>query len=372
MFNKSQFGVPLVRAMVQLMFLLAALSSTVLSCGAEVNTNAAPDVSKGSIAVDLEDGSRIVGVLDTPLAFTTAFNTMKLDTRQIESIETLPENNQAIAHFKNGDRLHGSFVSTMMNIRTVFGMVSIPVALIRELHSDNDLRSGLVAYFRFEGNGEDSIGDHLLRVGDGTMNMSYLDGNTGQAMLSVRGATPSMSYSDGKIGQAITQTGNASSFRMPRPTDIDLEKDFTVSVWAYREESIYDNDAVFDNGSLYIAKRDAPPWNSRMGVLLSSLDSKRTLDLVDNSSIGKPPLHTWFHVIVFRRGNTVGMRVNNEGTATVDVSGMKLQGGPLIFVGQQQYGYPWQGRLDELGIWNRALTPSEMTALYNNGRGKRP
>jgi hypothetical protein len=337
--------------MVQRMFLLAALSFTVLACRAEVNTDAAPDVSKRLIAVDLEDGSRIVGVLETPLSFKTAFNTMKLDTRHIERIEVFPKNNQATAHFKNGDRLHGSFVSTVIKIQSAFGMVSIPVELIRELYSRDGLLSGLVAYWGFEGNSGDPTGDHLLTVGDGTVNLSY---------------------SDGKIGQAMSQGGNPSSFRMPRASAIDFEKDFTLSVWAYREESVYDNDAVFDNGSLYIAKRDAPPWNSRMGVLLSSLDDKRTLDLVDNSSIGKPPLHTWFHVVVFRRGNTVGVKVNNEGTATVDVSGMKLQGGPMVFVGQQQYGYPWQGRLDELGIWNRALTSSEMTSLYNNGRARRP
>lgn len=337
--------------MVQLTFLLATLSSIVLACQADVSTDAPPDVGRLSIAVDLEDGSRIVGVLETPLSFKTAFDTMKLDTRHIERIEVLPKNNQATAHFKNGDRIHGSFASTVIKIQSALGMVSIPVGSIRELHSRDDLRSGLVAYWRFEENGGDSTGDHLLTVGEGTGNVSY---------------------SGGKIGLAMRQEGNPSSFRMPRAADIDFEKNFTLSVWAYREESVYDNDAVFDNGSLYIAKRDAPPWNSRMGVLLSSLDDKRTLDLVDNSSIGKPPLHTWFHVAVFRRGTTIGIKVNNEGTATVDVSGMKLQGGSMVFIGQQQYGYPWQGRLDELGIWNRALTFSEMTSLYNNGRARRP
>jgi hypothetical protein len=170
----------------------------------------------------------------------------------------------------------------------------------------------------------------------------------------------------------MSQVGNLPWFRLPRAEDIDLDRDFTLSVWAYRERSTYDNDAVFDNGAIYIAKRDASPWNSRMGMILTSSDKQRTVELVDNSNLGPPPLHTWFQVVVFRKGNVMGIRVNNEGTATIDVSGMDLHGGPVTYVGEQQYGYPWQGRLDELGIWNRALTPAEMTALYNRGAGLRP
>lgn len=167
----------------------------------------------------------------------------------------------------------------------------------------------------------------------------------------------------------MNQTGNVHSFQSPAIAGIDFNQDFTLSVWLYRERSIYDNDAVFDNGAIYLAKRDAPPWNSRMGVYLITIDN-RSIDLVDNSRMGQPPLHTWYHVLVFRHGNTVGIKVNNEGTATVDVSNVRLQSGSIMYVGRQRAGYPWQGRMDELCLWNRALTTNEMSALYNNGNGR--
>ena len=212
-----------------------------------------------------------------------------------------------------------------------------------------NMPSGLVAHWAFEGNGDDSAGHNDLTVG----------GNG------------EMTYGEGKVGQAISKTGNTSGFQLPEIAGIDFNQDFTLSVWLYREGSMYDNDAVFDNGSIYVAKRDASPWNSKMGVYITSSD-KRSLQLVDNSSMGQPPLHKWFHVFVFRKGNTIGIKVNNKGTATVDVSDMRLQSGPLTYIGQQQHGYPWQGCIDEFCLWNRALTSSEMTALYDAENGKRP
>jgi hypothetical protein len=180
-----------------------------------------------------------------------------------------------------------------------------------------------------------------------------------------------MTYGEGKVGKAISKTGNSSAFQLPEIAGMDFNKDFTLSVWLYRERSIYDNDSVFDNGSIYVAKRDAAPWNSKVGVFITSTD-KRSVAAVDDSSMGQPPLRKWFHVFVYRKGNTIGIKVNNKGTATADVSDMRLQSQPLTYIGQQQYGYPWQGRIDEFCLWNRALTPSEMTALYNAQNGERP
>jgi hypothetical protein len=208
-----------------------------------------------------------------------------------------------------------------------------------------------VAYWAFEGNGRDSAGNHDLAIGVGAPNPAP--------------------YGEGKIGQAMNQQGNSPAFIASRTPDFDFSRDFTIAVWVYRNESIYDNDAILDTGSIYIAKRDAAPWNSRFGVLLHKTGGEQQIELVDNSKIGPPAINTWYHVIVFRKGNTVGIKVNNEGMSMVDVADLNLAGGLMMFVGIQQCGYPWQGRLDELGIWNRTLTDYEMAALYNNGAGRR-
>lgn len=168
----------------------------------------------------------------------------------------------------------------------------------------------------------------------------------------------------------MSQAGNNHAFRLPGIAGINFNKDFTLTVWLYRENSIYDNDAVFDNGSIYMAKRDADPWNSGMGVYITSSD-KHPVQLVDNSSLGQPPLQKWFHVLVYRKDNTMGIKVNNSGTAPVDVFDMRPQSGSMTYLGQQQADYPWHGRIDEFCLWNRAPTSDEMAALYDAAKIRR-
>jgi hypothetical protein len=215
----------------------------------------------------------------------------------------------------------------------------------------DNLTNGLIAYWRFEGNGHDSIGGN------------YPLGNHPL----IGAGVPNDGYATGIIGRAMNQSGNPRSFQVQNGTNINLSQDFTISAWAYREQPIYDNDSIFDNGAIYIAKRDMAPWLSSMGVTFNL--SQQGVALVDNSGMGEPPLHTWFHVIVFRKGNTAGIKVNNKGTATIPLTGLTLKSGPVVYLGQHKSGYPWQGRIDEFGIWSRALSASEMTALYNGGKG---
>ena len=68
------------------------------------------------------------------------------------------------------------------------------------------------------------------------------------------------------------------------------------------------------------------------------------------------------------RGSTIGIRVNgNENTGTIQGAVGARTG--KVFVAAMTDGYPWQGLVDEMGKWNRALTPAEMDALYNGGSG---
>ena len=310
-----------------------------------------------SITVEFQDGSHLVGN-PAPLTFKTANSTVALDPKQFNLISVSPIEGQTTANLISGDKLTGALPNPL-KMSTAFGVVSIPLYSVLEIYGFIDLKRGLVAYWKFDGDGQDSVGNHNLSMATGRQDPAY--GSGGGA-----------SYKEGLIGQSSSQKGNNSMFQMSSADDMDFYKDFTFSAWLYREQSIYDNDALLDDGVLYVAKRDASPWNSKMGVYVNSGSDSANLELIDNSPLGQPPLHTWFHVVVFRKGNILGIKVNNQGTATVDVSGIRLRRRPLTFLGQQIAGYPWQGRIDEIGFWNRALQPAELTALYNNGKGLRP
>lgn len=214
------------------------------------------------------------------------------------------------------------------------------------------LFAGLVAHWPLDGTGADTVGAATLTLGDGH------------------------GFDAGIRGQALAQSGNFGGAMTPNLDLIDVNADFTLSVWAYRAPSIYDNDALFELTSLVVCKRDGPfvyepyPWGGKFGFFMVPDDAAvDPLKTVDDSPIEPPALDTWFHVVVVRRGDVVAMRVNGIGTAAVDVTGLTFTTSDTFRLGIYASGYPWQGRLDEAAVWRRALTDDEIVRLYGDGLG---
>jgi hypothetical protein len=77
----------------------------------------------------------------------------------------------------------------------------------------------------------------------------------------------------------------------------------------------------------------------------------------------------WHHIVVTHDGTTTRLYLDgtNEGNATQTLS----TSGSTFFTGHLQYSpvHSIDGKIDELGIWDRALTTTEITELYNSGEG---
>jgi len=84
---------------------------------------------------------------------------------------------------------------------------------------------------------------------------------------------------------------------------------------------------------------------------------------------------TWKHVIFTRTGTTQVIYVD---AVAVALSSNVTQSGTIdystddLWFGQRNGGLRFNGRLDEIGIWNVALTSAEVTSLYNAGAGFDP
>jgi len=86
------------------------------------------------------------------------------------------------------------------------------------------------------------------------------------------------------------------------------------------------------------------------------------------------PINTWIHLAIVMFNNGTGEFYKN-GTLSNRTSdygaGSNLSAGEYVFgvLGSNYADNPMNGKIDEVGIWNRTLSATEISDLYNNGLG---
>lgn len=205
------------------------------------------------------------------------------------------------------------------------------------------LTDNLLAYYKFQGNSTDEMG-------------SFTGSDTG--------IDYSTSY--GKIGQGALFNSTSDVINLPN-TVVPQGSDFTISWWGY-----YNNAAgtmsVFDQ---YRAADGYPRLHIR--VISSKIDVfLRNVSLVSaaGSSTGTFSSSTWVYLAVTRVGNTLTYYINGSSSGTLSVTGIIYDGCNDSVIGNWYGGgFNYNGYLDEMGIWSRGLSSSEISQLYNSGSG---
>jgi len=116
-----------------------------------------------------------------------------------------------------------------------------------------------------------------------------------------------------------------------------------------------------------------PPYGSNQGkvtcILVDSTDHGPTLYTTVN------PSNTWIHFLLIRKGDSIKLfkdKILQDGIFSPGFKFGKTKG--LVFgrgIGSSGIGDDLQlnldGKIDEIGIWSRALSNVEITNLYNGG-----
>jgi hypothetical protein len=85
-------------------------------------------------------------------------------------------------------------------------------------------------------------------------------------------------------------------------------------------------------------------------------------------------LNTWTHIAISRSSGTTSFYINGSLDGTfADTANFQSQiftfGGPVDIPDDADYLH-YDGNIDEVGVWNRALSGAEITSLYNAGAGR--
>jgi trimeric autotransporter adhesin len=206
------------------------------------------------------------------------------------------------------------------------------------------LLDGLVAYYPEDGNHRDAHGRHHGRlIGESTP----AEGVVRQSMsFDNRGWT--VGTDDSRVVATIPGVNNWD--------------EMTISTWYWLE----------------------PGGGTMFGFPQIDEFTNRNVERSDDESISiwsgtnpnviteSEPLenHRWYHIVMtWDRTGPQALYIDGEFVDTDPVASKYGSIGDKFYWGAWFNGYGVAGRVDEIGIWDRVLSPEEIRQLYNNGHG---
>lgn len=221
--------------------------------------------------------------------------------------------------------------------------------------SSNPLNTSLYAVYKAESNANDSLATY-----NGT-------------------AQGGLTYSAGKSGNAFVF--NATNAYVSLPTNqFKFTGDFSINVWSNFSGNTFDFQTIFGNftyDGVYAYGYLLYYYNNSLIFKIANNSGSVDLNYVTGSLF-----NSWNNIVITRKLST-GTKMYINGTLVASNSNVQNPNYHATMtpsIGATNYGptylnlvqyYASNGsRLDELNIWNKELTATEVTTLYNAGTGK--
>ena len=222
--------------------------------------------------------------------------------------------------------------------------------------------NGLLGWWPFNGNANDESGN----------------GNNG----TVNGATLTADR-NGLANSGYSFNGTSNYIIVPNNNTLNLSNKYTISLWVnlpdYSSSPAQPNNVgALDYPRTLLGKPHTSGWSSGYNICLTPSEKKigtgaANMTCCQNVGIGSnfiAPLNTWTNIIVTYDGITLKIYTNgnldnySNGTINIDASSEPLYFGKEFTTAPDNW-YRWfKGKLDDIAIYNRALTQQEITALY--------
>jgi len=192
-------------------------------------------------------------------------------------------------------------------------------------------------------------------------------GNTG----TLTNMSQSISPIAGKVGQGLSFDGSDDFISMADANvyDFGVNENFSVAFWVKYNNNTANNAAIVEKWS----GAGGYPFVFRISggnpkqVLMARYDSTNNPNV---STATVTPLATWFHVVGVKSGSNLFMYANGilQNSSTDTTTGV-TSNNSLLYIGQRGDGSNrFNGLIDDVRVYNRALSANEVSQLYNMGR----
>lgn len=344
---------------------LSGMAALALAATVQAGEEAAP--TQPTVVVDLTDGSRIIGTTDTrSVGVRTSYAKMDIALAKILSIKMKDDKETASLTMVSGDSLKGFLDMASIGLKTSFGNVSIKAEHIRGIQVRPDakaviegLKRGLIVYLPFDKD-----------EGPKTTNAGQLEG-----CGDVRGARW---IREGKKGGAYNFNGASDLIELAACDSLGITNAMSACAWIRRQDRAIVVLSNYRGGESY------------SGQFFFGIDGAGVIDVAFGQAPGQciryrsadadiVPANEWHHIAFSydeSRGQGKKIRIYLDGK---DIGKYFIQregtGGPVLAISDRLRvmahidegpGGFFKGAVDEVMIFNRALSDEEVAALYRS------
>jgi len=173
----------------------------------------------------------------------------------------------------------------------------------------------------------------------------------------------------GKFGQALTFNGSSAMVTVNDAPSLDLTTGMTLEAWVYPTAVGWWRDVIYKGpNDIYYLMGSSNEDTPAVGGTFAVTEARGASSL---------PLNTWTHLVGTYDGGTLRLYVNGVQVGSQAQTGLiSTSTGALTIGGDALYGQYFAGRIDEVRMYNRALTVLEiqtnMTIPVEGGTGVSP
>ena len=215
-----------------------------------------------------------------------------------------------------------------------------------------------------------------VQVRVGVVSRGSKDGPTESVEFGIRGALRSgASFAPGMVGQAFCFDGIDDFVELVDTRSLDFGGgDFTVGLWATIDSLATDQTFLHkilgkppEDQAVYLG------WSSHdqsLRFIVREGESNQN-DLVISASI-EP--HRWYHIAAVRSGDSSTVYINGTPIGSQSAgANVDTGSGGLVRIGndiaiEDLESRPFKGRIDEVQLFDHALSPAELGAIYDSGK----
>jgi hypothetical protein len=153
---------------------------------------------------------------------------------------------------------------------------------------------------------------------------------------------------------------------VPDSASVSITGDITLAAWVYVD--------AFNMSQCIFSKQKSGSWEAGpCFFFIQASDGKLYLRLGDNTSgsqanslsTGAVSATTWTHVAITVSGTSVAFYINGSAAGTATNTATRADNGTSLLIGRSQdSGQAMNGRIDDARIYNRALSATDIAALY--------